>query len=103
MVTATVPYIALGRLLQIDTIFVEPAAAELERRREVLARFPGAELVEVASHWQIPELHGNPGSVSDWNRVKRTHLVLGTLKSPRIRPNGRSSDSSRRRRRTGAR
>src|SRR5215204_2152549 len=77
MVTQTVPYVPLDRLLQVDTIYVEP---------------PGAELEEVASHWQIPELHGNPGSVSDWNRIKRTHLVLGTLKSPRIRPNGRSSD-----------
>jgi hypothetical protein len=60
--TATVPYISLDRLLQVDTIYVEPAAAELERGRQVLARFPGAELVEVASHWQIPELHGNPGA-----------------------------------------
>ena len=58
MLAALAPCIALGRLLQIDTIYVEPAAAELERGREVLARFPGAELVEVASHWQIPERHG---------------------------------------------
>ena len=82
----------VDRLLQVDTIYVEPAAAELERGRQVLARFPGAELVEVASHWLIPGLHGNAGRVADWNRVKRTQLVLGTLKSPRIRPNGRSSD-----------
>ena len=82
----------LDRLLQVDTIYFEPAAAALPRGREVLARFPDAELVEVASHWRIPELHGNAGNVADWNRIKRTHLVLGTLKSPRIRPNGRSSD-----------
>ncbi|RKQ93848.1 spore photoproduct lyase family protein [Solirubrobacter pauli] len=80
------------RLLQIDTIYLEPAATELARGQQVLARFPDARLVEVGSHWQIPELHGNAGNVADWNRIKRTHLVLGTLKSPRIRPNGRSSD-----------
>jgi spore photoproduct lyase len=82
----------IDRLLQVDTIYAEPAAAELERGREVLARFPDAEVVEVPSHWRIPGLHGNEGNVADWNRIKRTHLVLGTLRSPRIRPNGRSSD-----------
>ena len=80
------------RLLQVERIYVEPAALEFARGQEVLARFPGAELVEVASHWQIPGLHGNEGSVTDWNRIKRTQLVVGTLKSPRLRPNGRSSD-----------
>ena len=83
---------SIERLLAIDTIYVEPAAAETVRGQEVLARFPGARLIEVSSHWQIPGLHGNPGNVGDWNRIKRTHLVLGTLKSPRLRPNGRSSD-----------
>jgi spore photoproduct lyase family protein len=89
---ATVPLTPIDRLLQVERIYVEPAAAALPRGREVLARFPDAERVEVASHWRIPGLHGNEGNVADWNRIKRTHLVLGTLKSPRIRPNGRSSD-----------
>jgi spore photoproduct lyase len=83
---------AIDHLLQVDTILVEPAAAALPRGREVLARFPDAERVEIASHWRIPGLHGNEGNVADWNRIKRTHVVLGTLRSPRIRPNGRSSD-----------
>jgi spore photoproduct lyase len=82
----------VDRLLQVDTILAEPAAAALPRGQEVLARFPDAERVEVGSHWQIPGLHGNAGNVADWTRIKRTTLVLGTLKSPRIRPNGRSSD-----------
>jgi spore photoproduct lyase family protein len=86
------PRTPADRLLDVDTIYAEPAAMALPRGREVLDRFPGARIVEVASHWQIPQLHGNAGSVGDWNRIKRTHLVLGTLKSPRIRPNGRSSD-----------
>ena len=79
-------------LLDIDTIYLEPEVEEFARGREILARFPDARRIEVASHWRIPELHGNAGSVGDWNRIKRTSLVLGTLKSPRCRPNGRSSD-----------
>jgi spore photoproduct lyase len=46
----------------------------------------------VASHWRIPELHGNEGEVERWNHTKRTALVLGVKKSLRCRPNGRSSD-----------
>ncbi len=82
----------VDRLLQVERIYAEPAALQLSRGQEVLARFPGAEVVEVGSHWQIPGLHGNEGGVADWNRIKRTQLVVGTLKSPRLRPNGRSSD-----------
>ena len=82
----------IERLLDIDTIYVEPGVEDLPRGAEVLARFPDATRVQVDSHWRIPGLHGNPGNVADWNRIKRTTLVLGTLKSPRIRPNGRSSD-----------
>ena len=92
MPAATAPVTPIERLLQVDTIYVEPAAAALPRGQEVLARFPDAERIEVPSHWQIPGLHGNEGNVADWNRIKRTALVLGTLKAPRIRPNGRSSD-----------
>ncbi len=82
----------LERLLDVRRIYVEPAAAALGRGQEVLARFPAAERVEVDSHWRIPGLHGNAGNVADWLKVKREALVLGTLTSPRIRPNGRSSD-----------
>lgn len=47
---AAVPVTPIERRLAVDTIYVERAAAELERGREVLARFPDARLVEVASH-----------------------------------------------------
>ena len=60
--TASVPATAIERLLQVDMIYAEPAALELARGREVLARFPGAAVVEVASHWQIPGRHGNAGN-----------------------------------------
>ena len=43
-------------LLDIRRIYLEAAAAALPRGREVLARFPEAERIEVASHWRIPEL-----------------------------------------------
>ena len=41
---------------------------------EILARFPDAERIEVPSHWNIPSLHGNEGSVDDWVRIKRDVL-----------------------------
>ena len=92
MAIAAPSVMPIDRLLRVDTIYAEPAAMQLPRGRQVLARFPAATIVEVASHWQIPGLHGNAGNVADWNAIKRTHLILGTLKSPRLRPNGRSSD-----------
>ncbi|TWH71739.1 spore photoproduct lyase family protein [Modestobacter roseus] len=81
-----------NRLLQVRTVYAEPAAAASPRGRQVLARFPAAEVVEVASHWQLPELHGNAGNVDRWVRVKSETLVLGVKKSLSTRPNGRSAD-----------
>jgi spore photoproduct lyase len=79
-------------LLDIRRIYLEPAAAELPRGQQVLARWPDAEQVEVASHWQIPELHGDQANVARWVRIKTEALVLGVKKSLSARPNGRSSD-----------
>jgi len=80
------------RLLRVTTVYVEPEVEDYARGREILARFPDAERIVVPSHWRIPELHGNEGSVRDWLRIKRDVLVLGVKKSIRFRPNGRSSD-----------
>lgn len=79
-------------MLDVRTIFHEPGVPEHPRGAQVLARFPDAERVEVASHQQIPGLYGNPGGVQDWIRTKRQVLVLGEKKSLAARPNGRSSD-----------
>ncbi|MEV4704492.1 spore photoproduct lyase family protein [Actinoplanes sp. NPDC049316] len=79
-------------LLDIRRIYVEPEAAALPRGREVLSRFPGAELVEVESHSRIPELYGDETNVNRWVRIKREALVLGVKKSLTARPNGRSAD-----------
>nr|WP_294690257.1 spore photoproduct lyase family protein [uncultured Friedmanniella sp.] len=49
-------------------------------------------LETVASHWQIPELHGDQTNVARWVRIKTEALVLGVKKSLTARPNGRSAD-----------
>ncbi|MEU6313587.1 spore photoproduct lyase family protein [Streptomyces sp. NPDC047014] len=83
---------AARRLLAVREIHAEPAAAASPRGREVLARFPGARVVEVDSHWRIPGLHGNEGNLERWVRVKSEVLVLGERKTLTTRPNGRSAD-----------
>lgn len=80
------------QLLDIRRIYLEPAAAELPRGQQVLARWPDAERIEVASHWQIPELAGEEANVDRWVRIKTEALVLGVKTSLTARPNGRSSD-----------
>lgn len=79
-------------LLDVRKIYYEPAAAELPRGREVLDRWPGAELVEVASHRRMPELAGDEANVRRWVRIKTEALVLRVKKSLTARPDGRSSD-----------
>jgi spore photoproduct lyase family protein len=79
-------------LLDIRRIYVEPEAAALPRGKEVLARFPDAERVEVAAHHDIPELYGDETNVARWVRIKREALVVGVKKSLTARPNGRSAD-----------
>lgn len=78
-------------LLQIEEIYLEPGVRTFERGKEILAKYPQAKLIEVPSHWQIPQLHGNEGSVEDWMAIKKHVLVLGTKKSLTCRPNTRSS------------
>ena len=78
-------------LLDVTTIYHEPAVPDFSRGREILDRFPGAERIVVPSHWNIPSLHGNAGSVEDWVRIKRSTLVLGVKKGLAMRPNGRSA------------
>src|SRR3712207_6711605 len=79
-------------LLDVGRIYYERAAAELPRGQEILARWPDADLVEVESHWRIPELHGDEANVRRWVRIKTEALVLGVKKGVTVRPNGRSAD-----------
>lgn len=82
----------VARLLDVRTIYAEPAAVAHPRGQQVLARFPDAEVIEVEAHGRIPGLFGNEGNVARWNQVKGQTLVLGIKKSLRVEPNGRSSD-----------
>ena len=79
-------------VLNIKQIYLEPGVPAYPRGQEILAKYPGAELMEVPSHWNIPGLHGNAGMVDDWVRVKRDVLVLGVRKTLTVRDNGRSAD-----------
>ena len=81
-----------GGLLRVGKIYHEPAVLEYARGREMMGRFPEAELVEVPSHWNIPGLHGDEDGVVDWNRIKKSVLVLGVKKGLGIRPFYRSAD-----------
>ena len=78
--------------MRVEKIYHEPNVAEYPRGRELLDRFPDAERVEVPSHWNIPELNGDPGGVENWTRNKKTVLVLGTKKGLGIRSFYRSAD-----------
>lgn len=79
------------QLIDINTIYLEPAVEDYAEGRQILARYPEAKRIPVASHWKIPSLHGNEGSAEDWLRIKRDVLVLGVKKSLNFRPNGRSA------------
>ena len=79
-------------LLDIQTIYHEADVEYSARGQEILARFPNAQLIEVISHWMIPELHGNAGAVKDWIANKRNILVLGTKKGLQIPSYERSCD-----------
>ena len=81
-----------GGLLRVEKIYLEPSVVEYGRGREILARFPGAQRIEVPSHWNIPQLHGDTNGVGDWSNTKKTVLVLGAKKDIACRPFYRSCD-----------
>lgn len=81
----------LAGLLDIKEIYLEPSVPTYQRGKEILSLFPQAKLIEVPSHWKIPDLYGNEGSIEDWIAIKKNILVLGVKKSLTCRPNSRSS------------
>jgi spore photoproduct lyase len=81
-----------GGLLSVQKINLEPSVVEYGRGREILARFPDAQRIEVPSHWNIPQLHGDTNGVGDWSKTKKAVLVLGTKKDVSCRPFYRSCD-----------
>ncbi|MCU1436907.1 MAG: repair photolyase [Pseudarthrobacter sp.] len=81
-----------NRLLQIRRVYAQPAALELPRGKEIIGRWPDADVVLVDNHWNIPELHGDETNVPRWSRIKTEALVLGVKKALTVKPNGRSAD-----------
>jgi spore photoproduct lyase len=79
-------------LFDVKTIYYEPNIPYFPRGQQILARFPEAEKIEVASHWNIPELNGNEALAEDWNKTKRNVLVLGVKKTVKCTPFYRSCD-----------
>jgi spore photoproduct lyase len=79
-------------LLQVRTIYAEPAALELQRGQQVLARWPQAEVVEVASATRVEAVHGEAANVDRWVRVKTEVITLGVRKSLSARRNERSAN-----------
>lgn len=79
-------------LLDVRTIYAEPAALALERGRQIVARWPQAEVVEVPSANRVGAVHGDEQNVQRWVRTKTEVLVLGVRKTLTARVNGRSAD-----------
>ena len=71
---------------------MEPQVEEYARGRAILAKFPNAQRIEIASHWNNPALNQNEELVGDWVKVKRNTLVLGVKKSLSCLPYERSCD-----------
>lgn len=61
-----------------------------ENAENILRRYPQAEIVEVESHWQIPELFD--ADAKNWMQNKRETLVLGIKSGLTHQKNGRSAD-----------
>ena len=79
-------------LLDVSKIFIDSKSRDSDVTREVLSRFPDAELVPINSHWNISELNNNPSLLEKWNQVKRRVLVLGYKSGLTSKENGRSTD-----------
>ena len=79
-------------ILDIQTIYLEPAVETYDRGRQALAYYTNARRIMVPSHNEIPTLYGNEGNAEDWLRIKQHTLVLGVKKSMSMRPNERSSN-----------
>lgn len=75
-----------NRLMQIRRIYAQRAALELPRGKEIVERWPDADVVLVENHWNIPELHGDETNVPRWSRIKTEALVLGVKKALTVKP-----------------
>jgi spore photoproduct lyase len=79
-------------ILNVSKIFIDKRSNSSPVANQVLAKFPEAEVVNVDSHWKIPELNENKDLLKKWNQIKRTHLILGYKSGMSSKENGRSTD-----------
>lgn len=82
----------ITELLDIDTMYYDPAALKFERGRVIFNKYNNAKKIEVDSHWKIEELNQNPELATKWNHVKAHYLILGVKTAIASRPNDRSTD-----------
>ena len=75
-----------NRLLQIRRIYAQPAALELPRGQEIVARWPDADVVHVDNHWNIPELHGDETNVPSTANFGSTTSAKTATDRRRSRP-----------------
>ena len=66
-------------LLDIRTIRLEPGMEEHARDQEILARFPKAERILVASHWRVPAMRD--ADARGWLRAKQVTLMPGVKRA----------------------
>ncbi|MEO7162994.1 MAG: spore photoproduct lyase family protein, partial [Bdellovibrionia bacterium] len=79
---------------EFNTIYLQKSAREnstsWSRAKAILSRYPESEIIEVESHWNIPELrNANP---QEWIRSKKGILILGIKSGLQHTKNGRSAD-----------
>ena len=56
---------AIGHLLQIKEIYLEPEVFKYQRGLDIPAKYPDAQLTEFVSHWNISGSVGFEASVED--------------------------------------
>lgn len=80
-------------LLDIKNIYLQKKALDYpERTKQILMKYPNADIKQVNSHWNIPELNNNKELLKKWNKVKKEYLILGVKSGLTFQENGRSTD-----------
>jgi spore photoproduct lyase family protein len=75
-----------------ELIYIEHESLKDPQTKEILAKYPNAEIKMIESHHIIDELYKNEENVKKFAKIKSSVLVLGTKKSLQARPNCRSTD-----------
>lgn len=79
-------------LIDIKQIYLQEKAKNYPGTAKILQKYNSANVTQVKSHWNIPELNKNKDLLPKWNKVKKEYLVIGVLGSMKFKDNGRSTD-----------